>query len=255
MQLMDEHYLQHPYKGAKRMHTWLTKDLGYQVNIKRIERLYYKVMGLRSILPGPHTSRPNKGAGHQIYPYLLRGLKVARSNQVWAIDITYVPMPQGFMYLAAIIDIYSRYVVSWSISNTMTSEWCRSVLEEAIEKHGQPEILNTDQGSQFTASVFTEYVIDQGIKLSMDGKGRCIDNVFIERLWRSVKYEDIYIKEYKNGWELQVGVKAYFQFYNKERRHQGINDELPEERYFSSKTSQNFWEEVSEKKYFNSKLA
>lgn len=255
MKLMDEHYLRFPYKGAKRMHTWLTKDLGYEVNQKRVERLYYKVMGLRSILPGPHTSKPGKGDGHQIYPYLLRGLKIERPNQVWAMDITYIPMPQGFMYLTAIVDLYSRFIVGWSISNTMDSKWCQSTLEEAIEEYGAPEILNTDQGSQFTAKDFSQYVLENGIKLSMDGKGRCIDNVFIERFWRSVKYEDIYIKEYRDGWQLQRGLNAYIELYNYERRHQGINDELPAQQYFSSKTSQRICEELSEEKYFIKKIA
>ena len=235
MRLMDAHYIKHPYKGARRMHVWLTKDKGYSVNLKRIGRLYYDVMGLRSVLPGPHTSKPGKGAGHQVFPYLLRGLKINRPNQVWATDITYIPMSSGFMYLVAIIDIYSRYVVGWSISNTMDSAWCQATLEEAIGNYGKPEILNTDQGSQFTAKEFTTYVVGDGsgIRLSMDGVGRCIDNVFIERLWRTVKYEDIYIKEYLDGWQLHQGMHDFFKKYNNQRRHQSLDDEVPAKFYSS----------------------
>lgn len=255
MRLMDEHYLDHPYKGALRMYTWLTMDMNYDINKKRVDRLYYDVMGLRSILPGPHTSKPGKGEEHKVYPYLLRGLKIERPNQVWAMDITYIPMPNGFMYLTAIIDLYSRFVVGWSVSNTMDTEWCRATLEEAIAKHGAPEILNTDQGSQFTAKAFREFVLSKDIRFSMDGKGRCIDNVFIERLWRSVKYENVYIRSYQDGWELHQGLKTYFELYNQERRHQGIDDEFPARRYSPYKTSQFLCEEVSEEKYLNKKLA
>ena len=237
MRLMDEHYLEHPYKGAERMHTWLTMDMDKKVSRNRINRLYYKVMGLRSILPGPSTSKPGKGKEHQVYPYLLRGLEVSHSNHVWATDITYVPMNGGFLYLVAIIDLYSRFVVGWSASNTMDAEWCKAVLEDAVDKYGSPEILNSDQGSQFTSNTFTEAVTGFGIKMSMDGKGRCIDNVFIERLWWSVKYEDVYIKEYRNGWELEDGLSAYFEKYNRDRRHQSIENEHPAERFFSFKPS------------------
>jgi len=200
MRLMDEHYADHYFKGAKRMHTWLTMDKGYKVNQKRIDRLYYKVMGLNAIMPGKHTSRRNKA--HRIYPYLLRNLKVERPNQVWATDITYIPMRKGFMYLVAIIDLHSRYVLNWSVSNTMDAAWCKETLEEAIAIHGRPEIINTDQGSQFTSEVFTHLVLSNDIKLSMDGKGRAIDNVFIERLWRSVKYESIYLNPPDSGIDL-----------------------------------------------------
>jgi len=249
MSLIDDHYLNHSYKGARRMHVWLTKDKGYSISRKRINRLYYDVMGLRSVLPGPHTSKPGKGEDHQVYPYLLRGLKIERPNQVWATDITYIPMPSGFMYLVAIIDIYSRYVVGWSLSNTMDSAWCKETLVEAIERHGKPEIFNTDQGSQFTSKTFSSYVLKQGIRLSMDGKGRCIDNVFIERLWWSVKYEDVYIKDYRDGKELNKGLNKYFKKYNNKRRHQSLNDDFPRSRYFPSQTSQILCEEVLEEKY------
>lgn len=229
MRLMDEHYADHYFKGAKRMHTWLTMDKGYKVNQKRIDRLYYRVMGLRAIMPGKHTSRRNKA--HKIYPYLLRNLKVERPNQVWATDITYVPMRKGFMYLVAIIDLQSRYVLNWSVSNTMDAQWCKETLEEAIAVHGKPEIINTDQGSQFTSEVFTNTVLSNDIKLSMDGKGRAIDNVFIERLWRSVKYESVYLNPPESGIHLYEQLKKYFDFYNNRRRHQGIDNQIPFKRY------------------------
>jgi putative transposase len=230
MREMDEHYLYHPFKGAKRMHTWLRMDKGYEVSRNRIERLYYKVMGLRAIMPGVHTSRRHKA--HKTYPYLLRNLSIDRPNQVWATDITYIPMKKGYMYLVAIIDLYSRYVVNWSVSNTMDAEWCKQTLEEAIQMHGKPEIVNTDQGSQFTSETFSQYVIKQGIRLSMDGKGRAIDNAFIERLWRSVKYEKLYLNPPKNGIDLYLLLTEYFNYYNIERRHTGIEDMKPEQRYY-----------------------
>jgi putative transposase len=225
MRLMDEHYSDHYFKGAKRMHTWLTMDKGYKINQKRIDRLYYKVMGLNAIMPGKHTSKRNKA--HKIYPYLLRNLTVEKPDQVWATDITYIPMRKGFMYLVAIIDLHSRYVVNWSTSNTMDAQWCKEVLEEAIAIHGKPEIINTDQGSQFTSEIFTHFVLSNTIKLSMDGKGRAIDNVFIERLWRSVKYENIYLNPPKSGIGLYRQLCKYFDFYNNQRRHQGIENEIP----------------------------
>jgi len=229
MRLIDQHYTDYPFKGANRMHTWLTMDKGFKVNLKRIERLYYKVMGLRAIMPGRHTTKRRKD--HKVYPYLLRNLTVSRSNQVWAIDITYIPMQKGFMYLVAIIDLHSRYVLNWSVSNTMEAQWCKEALEEAIVLHGRPEIINTDQGSQFTSEIFTDYVLSNDIRLSMDGKGRAIDNVFIERLWRSVKYENIYLNPPSTGTDLYQQLNQYFHFYNYERRHQGINNQIPINRY------------------------
>lgn len=229
MRLMDQHYTYYPFKGAKRMHTWLTMDIGFKVNLKRIERLYYKVMGLRAIMPGRHTTKRRKD--HKVYPYLLRNLKVERSNQVWGTDITYIPMQKGFMYLVAIIDLHSRYVLNWSVSNTMEAQWCKEALEEAVALHGKPEIINTDQGSQFTSEIFTDYVLSNDIRLSMDGKGRAIDNVFIERLWRSVKYENIYLNPPNTGTELYQQLNQYFHFYNYERRHQGIENQIPVNRY------------------------
>lgn len=227
MRLIDEHYLIHPYKGAPRMHTWLTKDMGYRINRKRVDRLYYDLMGLRAILPGKHTSKRCKE--HKVYPYLLREINIARPNQVWATDITYIPMKKGFMYLVAIIDLYSRYVVNWSISNTMSAEWCKETLEQAIDINGKPDIINTDQGSQFTSEIFAHYVIGQNIKLSMDGKGRAIDNAFIERLWRSVKYEKIYLNPPTSGLHLYELLNEYFEYYNNQRRHQGIENQIPKE--------------------------
>lgn len=229
MRLMDAHYTAYPFKGAKRMHSWLTMDKGFKISRNRVERLYYHVMGLRAIMPGRHTTKRNKA--HKVHPYLLRNLKVERPNQVWATDITYVPMQKGFMYLTAIIDLHSRYVVNWSISNTMDAAWCAEILQEAIDKRGKPEIINTDQGSQFTSDIFTQTVLSNQIKLSMDGKGRAIDNVFIERLWRSVKYESIYLNPPENGLDLFYQLNNYFNFYNNERRHQGIDNQIPFKRY------------------------
>lgn len=229
MRLMDQHYSDHSFKGAKGMHTWLTRDKGHSVNQKRIDRLYYRIMGLRAVMPGRHTSKRNKA--HKIYPYLLRNLTIERPNQVWATDITYIQMRKGFMYLTAIIDLHSRYVVNWSVSNTMDAQWCKETLEEAIAIHGKPEIINTDQGSQFTSEVFTSYVLSNEIKLSMDGKGRAIDNVFIERLWRSVKYECTYLNPPETGIDLYRQLNDYFNWYNTKRRHQGIDNQIPAERY------------------------
>ena len=232
MRLIDEHYLKYPFKGAGRMHTYLTKDLGLKVSKNRIERLYYKVMGLRSILPGPHTSKRHKD--HKIYPYLLRELAITRSNQVWAMDITYIPMPRGYMYLTAIIDLHSRMVITWSVSNTMEAEWCAQVYSKAADDCGAPQIINTDQGSQFTSTVFTEAVTASGAKLSMDGKGRATDNAFIERLWRSVKYEQVYIYAHQTVNELHQGLEDYFSYYNTNRRHTTIDDRYPQEVYLSA---------------------
>jgi len=231
MRLMDEHYLDHPYKGAEQVHKWLIRSKGYLVSKNRIDRLYYRVMGLRSIQPGPHTSKRCKA--HKVYPYLLRDLSANRPNHVWATDITYIPMAKGFLYLTAIIDVYSRYVIHWSISNTMEAEWCAEVFNEATEMYGHPEIINTDQGSQYTAEVFTNAVLSKGVKLSMDGKGRATDNAFIERLWRSVKYEKVYINPPKDGMHLNKMINDYFCYYNSERSHSSIEDNYPEEIYLS----------------------
>lgn len=227
MRLMDEHYLDHAYKGARRMHVWLTRDKGYCVSRNRIERLYYRIMGLQSLLPGPHTSK--RCRDHAVYPYLLRGLKIERSNQVWATDITYVPMKRGFLYLTAIIDLYSRYVVHWKLCNSMEASWCRDLVAEAIELHGvHPEIFNTDQGAaEYTSELFTSFILGQDIRLSMDGRGRATDSAFIERLWRSIKYEKLYLHEYRTGKELYDMVDEYMIYYNTARRHSSIGDDYP----------------------------
>lgn len=225
MRLMDEHYLHHPFKGANRMHTWLKLDKGYQVSKNRVHRLYYRVMGLQAVMPGRHTSRRHKA--HKVYPYLLRNLTIDRPNQVWAMDITYIPMRKGFMYMTAIIDLYSRYVVNWSISNSMDATWAKETFEEAVRLHGKPEIVNTDQGSQFSAEEFTHSVLSKGIKLSMDGKGRAIDNAFIERFWRSIKYEKLYLNPPDNGTDLYMLAAEYMDYYNHHRRHSSIDDQIP----------------------------
>ena len=231
MRLMDEHYLEHPFKGAPQMYTWLRKDMGYEkINHKRVERLYYKVMCLRAMQPGKHTSKRNKE--HKVYPYLLRDLAIERVNQVWQIDITYIPMEKGFMYLVAIIDVYSRYIVNWSVSNGMDTEWVCQCMQEAFDIHGRPEIVNTDQGSQFTAELFTSLILENKTsKLSMDGKGRATDNAFIERFWRSAKYEKIYLNPPSDGLDLFIKIRDYIEYYNTKRRHSSINNERPVDRY------------------------
>lgn len=227
MRLMDEQYFKTPFYGVRRLTAWL-RHQGYQVNPKRVSRLM-KLINWQTVYRKPNTSKPGKG--DKIYAYLLKGLKISRINQVWAMDITYVPMNKGFMYLCAIIDVHSRYVVNWSISNTMTAEWCSSVVKEALLVHGKPDIINTDQGSQFTSEEFIDILTSQGIKISMDGKGRAIDNIFIERLWRTIKYEHIYLHSYENGVDLYKGIKQFLYFYNKERVHQSLNYQTPEVLY------------------------
>jgi putative transposase len=230
MKLIDKQYMETPFYGVPRMVEYL-RELGHRVNPKRIRRLY-RLMDLHAIGPRPNTSRPHKGEGHTVYPYLLRHLKVERPNQVWGMDITYVPVGNGHMYLVAIIDLYSRFIVGWSLSNTMTSQWCKECLETAITRHGKPEILNTDQGSQFTSPLFTEFVTTgQGIQFSMDGKGRAIDNIFIERFWRNIKYEKIYIEPSEDGIELYGKIKWYMEFYNTRRQHQSLDYKRPVQVY------------------------
>ncbi len=229
MRLMDEQYLNTPFYGIRRLTQWLRKK-EYEVNTKRVRRLM-KLMGWQTLYRKKNTSKPSKE--HPAYPYLLRDLKIERNNQVWGIDITYVPMRRGFMYLCAIIDLHTRYVVNWSISNTMTAQWCQQVVEDAIAMHGQPEIINSDQGSQFTAFEYTGLLTDREnpIQISMDGKGRCIDNIFIERLWKSVKYECVYLHVYEDGVQLYEGLQQYFHFYNYERMHQSLDYKTPAELY------------------------
>lgn len=233
MRLMDRHYHYHPYKGAPRMHVWLTKDKMYKVSRNRVDRLYYDVMGLRAIAPGPHTSKRRKD--HAVYPYLLRNMTISGPNEVWGTDITYIPMLNGFMYLTAVIDLFSRFVLGWSLSNTMAAEWCAEMIASAMKKHGKPQIVNTDQGVQYTSNVFTDCILSQGVKLSMDGVGRATDNAFIERLWRTVKYENIRFREYENGLELARGLGAFFVEYNTIRRHSSLDHRMPVEVFYDLK--------------------
>ena len=225
MQELDKQYMKTPFYGKRRMTTHLNM-FGYSINIKRTSRLMH-LMGLKALYPKPNTSLPDKE--HEKYPYLLKDLNITHSNHVWATDITYVPMKKGFMYLMAIIDLYSRKVLHWSVSNTMEAEWCAEVLNQTISMYGTPEIFNTDQGSQFTSNIFTKTLKDNEIKISMDGKGRATDNIFVERLWRSVKYEDIYLKSYSNGLDLQKGLIDYFDFYNYSRPHSSLSNMTPAE--------------------------
>jgi len=227
MRLIDEQYLRTPFYGYPKMTEYLRQKKKYQVNSKRVYRLM-QLMGLRAVAPRPHTSRPQPE--HKIYPYLLRGVDITHSNQVWSADITYVPMQRGFMYLVAVLDWYSRYVLSWEVSNTLDGDFCLLALERALQR-GQPEIFNTDQGSQFTAKAFTARLEQAEIKISMDGKGRVFDNIFIERLWRTVKYENIYLSDYTTGLELVAGLANYFDFYNHERFHQSLDYRTPAQVY------------------------
>jgi putative transposase len=222
MQLIDQEYTACPYYGSRKMTVWLQSQ-GRQVNRKRVQRLM-RLMGLEAIYPKPQLSLA--GRGHKVYPYLLRDVKIARSDQVWSTDITYVPLACGFMYLAAVIDWYSRYVIAWKLSNTLEGSFCLELLDEALER-GKPEVFNTDQGVQFTAAAFTQRLESAGVSVSMDGKGRCLDNVFVERLWRTVKYEDIYLRGYGGVLELREGLERYFPFYNEQRFHQALGYQTP----------------------------
>ena len=224
MGLIDRQYLETPFYGSRRMAAWL-RGQGHWANRKRVRRLM-GLMGITAIYQLPNTSKPSRG--HRVYPYLLRGVEVNRGNQVWSADITYIPMSHGFMYLVAIMDWYSRYVLAWRLSNTMDSDFCVDALEEALSK-GTPEIFNTDQGSQFTSEAFTGVLLQHNIQVSMDGKGRCMDNVFVERLWRSLKYEEVYLKGYQKVPEARAGIGAYFRFYNQERPHQALGYRTPGE--------------------------
>ena len=227
MRLIDEQYTRTPFYGYPRMTACLWRQ-GYPVNRKRVARLM-RVMGLSAIYPKPKTSLA--AAGHRVYPYLLKGLAIARPNQVWSADITYIRMSQGFMYLVAIRDWYTRYVLAWALSNTLDGLFCLDALKQALG-WGRPEIFNTDQGVQFTAQAFTGLLEEQAIRVSMDGRGRAFDNIFIERLWRTVKYEDIYLKDYATIWALDAGLEAYFDFYNYQRPHQSLGYKTPAEFHF-----------------------
>ena len=223
LRLIDEQYTRRPFYGSRKMVTFLQTQC-HLVNRKRVQRLM-RVLGLAGMAPGPNTSRPQPQ--HKVYPYLLRGVVVTRPNQVWSTDITYIRLAYGFVYLVAVIDWYSRKVLSWRISNTMDTAFCVDCLEEALQRHGNPEIFNTDQGSQFTSDAFTGALKSRGIAISMDGRGRALDNIFVERLWRSVKYEDVYLKGYRNAMELMLGLTEYFVFYNDERPHQSLGNRTP----------------------------
>ena len=219
MKLIDRLHLASPFYGARKIAVLLN------MNRKRIRRLM-QIMGLKAIYRRPWTSQP--APGHHIYPYLLRDMAITRPNQVWAADITYIPMARGFLYLVAIIDVYSRYVMSWRLSNTLDTDFCIEALEEALKK-GRPEIFNTDQGTQFTGEAFTGLLKSHGIRISMDGKGSYNDNLFIERLWRTVKYEEVYLKAYQDGKEARSSIRNYFRFYNFERPHQALGYRTPAE--------------------------
>jgi len=231
MRLIDEEYLRHPFVGTRKMRDYLMR-LGYQVNRKRVQRLM-RLMGLESIAPRKkRTTLPNRE--HTVYPYLLRGLSIDRPGQVYCSDITYIPIRGGFVYLTAVMDWHSRYVLSWEVSVTMDDSFCVSALERALRRHGAPEIFNTDQGGQYTGKAFTGVLKAHGVKISMDGKGRVTDNIMIERLWRSVKYEEIYIKDYDSVEELVAGLRTYFDYYNNHRPHQTLNKKTPAEVYFNT---------------------
>ena len=227
MRIIDEQYLRTCYFGYRKMTAWMVRQ-GYVVNEKRIQRLM-QLMGLKGAVPGPHTSKPHPH--HKIYPYLLRGMKIHAPNHVWSTDFTYIPMPTGFMYLAAVIDWHSRYVLSWELSNTMDYIFCLNTLEAALAQ-GEPILFNTDQGSQYTSPQFTKPLLERKILISMDGRGRALDNVFVERLWRSVKYENIYLNDYQSITELTKGITDYFNFYNHERPHQALDNATPAEVHY-----------------------
>ena len=232
MRTIDEIYLECPFYGVKRMAAELRRR-EYPVNVKRVRRLM-RLMGVEALYPHPRTTVA--APENKKYPYLLRGLAIDHPNQVWEMDITYIPMRHGFMYLAAIIDVYSRRIVGWGLSNTMEAEWCAEIAEEAFLRHGRPEIFNTDQGRQFTSEVFIRTLVGEDtanpkIRVSMDGRGRATDDIYIERFWRSIKYENIYLNAYEDGLELWHGIDGYIRFYNTKRPHQSLDYETPEKVY------------------------
>jgi len=227
MRAIDEQYLKTPFYGSRRM----AQTFG--CNRKRIQRLM-RLMGIEAIYAKRRTTWP--AAGHKIYPYLLRGVAVTRPNQVWASDITYIPLRHGFLYLVAIMDWFSRYVISWRMSNTLDARFCVEALQDAL-RQDKPEIFNTDQGSQFTATAFTSCLESRGVAISMDGRGRAMDNVFVERLWRTVKYEEVYLKDYANAWEAEDGLAAFFHFYSHERIHQSLGYRTPAEVYGAAQSA------------------
>lgn len=225
---IDRIYTAWPFYGSRRITAYLNKTHGGNWNRKRIQRLMQEI-GIQGIAPGPNTSKPHPE--NKVYPYLLRGLAIERPDQVWSTDVTFVPMTKGYMYLVAVIDWYSRYVLSWSLSNTQDTLFCLEALEMALSA-GKPDIFNTDQGSQFTSNRFTSRLLDQEIRISMDGRGRALDNIFVERLWRTVKYENIYLNDYPSVKALNQGLSTYFEFYNRERLHQSLDYKTPFEVHF-----------------------
>jgi len=234
MRRIDELHLKHPFYGARRLAKQLVRD-GFEVGRLHVATLMRR-MGIETLYRRPRTSIPARDS--LIYPYLLGGVKIDRANQVWASDLTYLPMAHGFLFLVAILDVASRKVLSFRVANTMTPDFCVEALEEAIARFGAPEIMNTDQGSQFTSAAWTEVLKAEDTCISMDGKGRWIDNVFIERLWRSVKYENVYLRAYENGREVRAGLTEYFEFYNRERIHQSHEYRTPDEIYFATVASE-----------------
>jgi putative transposase len=231
MRIIDEQYLKTPWYGSRQMTRHLRRQ-GYAVNRKRIKRLMQK-MGIEAVYQRPGTSTPHPE--HKIFPYLLRGMSIDRPNQVWSSDITYVPMRKGVLYLVAIMDWYSRKVLAWRLSNTLDTGFCTDALKEVLEKHGKPGIFNTDQGSQFTSLEFTDILKGADIQISMDGKGRWMDNVFIERLWRSLKYECVYLQAFENGTESRNGIGEWISYYNSERPHSSLDGRTPDEVYYGLK--------------------
>lgn len=229
MRRMDELHLEHPFFGS-RMLAWTLKQEGELVNRKRVQRLM-RVMGLESVAPKPNTSKP--APEHPVFPYLLRNTKVSRVNQVWAADITYIPMAHGFAYLVAVMDLYSRRVLAWRLSNTLDTTFCVEAVQEALLRFGPPEIFNTDQGCQFTAKDFTDVLLKRGVKVSMDGKGRWTDNVFVERLWRTLKYEEVYLHAYDTLREARAGIGRHIEFYNSARPHSALGMQTPTSFYDS----------------------
>ena len=227
MRAIDEAYLAYPFFGSRQMTRWLRRQ-DYDVNRKRVRRLM-RAMGLEAIYEQPNLSRAR--AGQRIYPYLLRNLAVTRPNQVWATDLTYVPVQGGYVYLCAVIDWFSRCVLAWELSNTLDASFCVRAVQRALARHGPPEIFNTDQGCQFTSVEFTAPLLALGVKLSMDGKGRCLDNVFVERLWRTVKYEEVYLKSYVSMVDAHAQLDRFFRFYNERRPHSSLDDATPGETY------------------------
>ncbi len=227
MRLIDEQYLETPFYGSRQMKRWLYRE-GYTVSRKRVRRLM-RLLGLQAVFQRPRTSQPHPE--HRIYPYLLRDLEITRPNQVWCADLTYIPLQRGFLYLVAVMDWASRKVLSWRLSNTLDASFCVEALQEALEHYGAPEIFNTDQGSQFTSVEFTDVLKEAGIRISMDGKGRWMDNVFIERLWRSLKYECVYLSEFETGAQARTGIGWWIDFYDFHRPHSSLNDRTPNEAY------------------------